>query len=188
MGYLLEEHSQIVFNGIQKKRVLLDLLRACYNNQNSNLEYHLHFLIRILIHFISAAVLSINYQQLLMQFREEAAQLLALVVVNNSIKYQALKQSICTCLLEVLAKNISNYSLAYGIIIFFYYMETNIIKEKVLPVIIRYLQDPMFQKHIYQPQPKELTDQQSDHYMAILLFNLFKVYYLYYIIFYIFII
>lgn len=164
MGYLLEEHSQVLFNGVQKKQVLLDILRSAYSNQNSNIEYHLHFLIRMLVHFISGNPLSQNPQDHELHFREESAQLLAILVMNNSIKYDLLKQEICNCLLEVLVTDMFSYSMAYGVLVFFFQMETSVIKAKVLPLLANYLQHPQFQSDLYQ----------TSNHQAVLLYSLFK--------------
>lgn len=83
---MLYNQDEPLLNGFPKKTLFLLTIEALLHNPRANLEFHLHYLISVLMKFVSCPFISTNSSDTEMSFREKSALLLACLI--NKLFYQ----------------------------------------------------------------------------------------------------
>ena len=77
---MFANQDEPLLNGFLKKTLFLLTIEALLYNPKASLEFHLHFLVSILMKFITCPSLSTNLSESEIPFREKSALLLARLV------------------------------------------------------------------------------------------------------------
>ncbi|KAL4431524.1 hypothetical protein ABPG74_017229 [Tetrahymena malaccensis] len=169
LNYLYQDYDLENKNGVSKKYITLKILHCIILNTGINIEFHLHIIIKILIHFITASVLSTNKCVDEIQFREQSAQNLSYLINRFTFKYITLKQNICDTLLgilkETLNQKVLNYQVLLGIIMTFSHFESNIIRQLILPTIMQIFMNEDFRKDLNCLASINLRSQHRNEYI-----------------------
>lgn len=170
LNFLHKDYHLENNNGIAKKMILVQVIEALLYNQFLNLEFHMHIVIQILVHFIVHPNLSLNYSFQCMDLRKLSAVCLTMIVFRYNEKYIELQDNICNLLYQTLIDILKispaqkkfdinpdldfsqHYQTVFGILKFFQNLQINILKHFVLPILPSILRNRKFQKDLYHQQ------------------------------------
>jgi hypothetical protein len=88
VDHISKNYDKIIHNGALKKNLYLMVIDALLRNSTVNLEFHKHIIITILDHLLTSPKISLNQSSNELLLRENAAKLLAkIVLLNDDVKY-----------------------------------------------------------------------------------------------------
>eukprot|EP01017_Pseudomicrothorax_dubius_P028893 TRINITY_DN3468_c0_g1_i2.p1 TRINITY_DN3468_c0_g1~~TRINITY_DN3468_c0_g1_i2.p1 ORF type:complete len:492 (-),score=109.66 TRINITY_DN3468_c0_g1_i2:132-1607(-) len=159
INYVFSKHSLENLNGVTKKLNMLDLLIALHMNPNVNLEFQLHIIIKILVHFATGERFSILPRDDDFQLRDRGAKALITITNGYETKYPNIKLHMATLLLEMLERAGTSENALLGILRCFLYMDTYLLRTTVLGKVITIVRDRLVKKEPTQaPRAESLSN------------------------------
>ena len=153
--HINNNYKSVIINGALKKNLYVMILDSMFRNPKINLEYQNHIIIKILDSFITCPNISMNVNRDEQLLRENAAKLLAkLVVSNDDSRYPNLKPHLFNLLSKKLMTQIdsfkpSSYPIVHAIQKFFSYMDSVTIKNYLMDLIFEIMDKDEFLKMFY---------------------------------------
>ena len=121
VDHISKNYDKIIHNGALKKNLYLMVIDALLRNSTVNLEFHKHIIITILDHLLTSPKISLNQSSNELLLRENAAKLLAkIVLLNDDVKYINFRPHIFDLLCKKLVILVdgfqeSSYGIVHGI-------------------------------------------------------------------------
>jgi hypothetical protein len=150
ISHINNNYKNVVINGALKKNLYVMILDSMFNNPKIDLEYQNHIIIKILDSFLTCPNISLNNNRDELLLRENAAKLLArLVVSNDDSRYPNLKPYLFNLLIKKLRTLIEtfksqSYPAIHAILKFFSYMDSVTIKNYLMDLIFEIMDKDEF--------------------------------------------
>lgn len=118
IDHINKNYSKVILNGALKNNLYIMIIDALFKNVKVNLEFHKHIIIKVLDHFLTSPKISLNMNKNELILRDNAAKLLAkMILLNDDLKYVNLKPHLFDLLCKKLVMMVDGFKAQhYGII------------------------------------------------------------------------